>query len=80
MRMSKKTLNKLVPRQKGKIIELTGSGNIFRRLLEMGVTKGAVIEIEKVAPLGDPIEINVRGYNLSLRKEEAKMIVVEVIE
>ncbi len=80
-RMEKQvTLDKLISKHKGRIISIKGSGAVFRRLLEMGVTKGETIVVEKVAPLGDPIDIKVRGYNLSLRKEEAKMIVVEVIE
>ncbi len=74
------TLDRLVPGQKGKIAALKGSGDVFRRLLEMGVTKGELIEVVKLAPLGDPIDVKVRGYNLSLRKEEAAKIVVAVIE
>ncbi len=79
-RMEKEvTLDKLRVKHTGRIIKLKGSGAVFRRILEMGVTKGAVVEVVKVAPLGDPIDVKVRGYNLSLRKEEAAMIVVEVI-
>ena len=74
------TLDKLMVKHKGRIISINGSGAVFRRILEMGVTKGAVVEVVKVAPLGDPIDVKVRGYNLSLRKEEAAMIVVEVSE
>lgn len=74
------TLDRLTSKHKGKIVSIKGSGDVFRRLLEMGVTKGEVIEVVKVAPLGDPIDVKVRGYNLSLRKEEAAMILVEVIE
>lgn len=73
------TLNKLEPKQKGRIIALKGSGAIHRRLLDMGMVKGVVVEIERVAPLGDPVEINVKGYHLSLRKEEASNVVVQVI-
>ncbi len=69
-----------MPGQKGKVAALKGSGAVFRRLLEMGVTRREMIEVVKVAPLGDPIDVKVRGYNLSLRKEEAAKIVVEVIE
>lgn len=79
MRMEN-TLDKLTSKHKGRIVRITGSGAVFRRLLEMGVTKGEMIEVVKVAPLGDPIDVKVRGYNLSLRKEEAAMILVEVIE
>ncbi len=74
------TLDKLTSKHKGRIVRITGSGAVFRRLLEMGVTKGEMIEVVNVAPLGDPIDVKVRGYNLSLRKEEAAKIVVVVIE
>ena len=73
------TLNELKPRQKGRIIALKGSGAIHRRLLDMGIVKGVVVEVEKVAPLGDPVEIKVKGYHLSLRKQEASNVVVQVI-
>ena len=56
-----------------------GEGAIRRRIMDMGITKGASIYVRKVAPLGDPIEINVRGYELSLRKADAEMIEVEKI-
>ena len=55
-----------------------GDGRIRRRLFDMGVTPGASIYIRKVAPLGDPVEITIRGYELSLRKDEAKLVNVEV--
>lgn len=54
--------------------KLTGEGAVKRRIMDMGITKGAEIFIRKVAPLGDPIEVTVRGYELSLRKEDAQMI------
>ena len=73
----KTTLDKLKPRQKGKIIALKGSGNIHRRLLDMGLVKGSFVEVVRVAPLEDPIDIKIKGYDLSLRKEEALNIVVE---
>ena len=73
----KTTLDKLKPRQKGKIIALKGSGNIHRRLLDMGLVRGSFVEVVRVAPLGDPIDIKIKGYDLSLRKEEALNIVVE---
>lgn len=78
--MEKISLNNLKPKQKGKIIALKGSGAVHRRLLDMGLVKGSVIEVERVAPLGDPIEVKIKGYDLSLRKEEAANIIVEVIE
>ena len=72
-----KTLGKLIPGQKGKVINLGEKGPARRRLMDMGITPGVEIEIVKVAPLGDPIEINLRGYELSLRKSEAEQIKIE---
>ena len=60
-----------------KVVKLHGEGAIKRRIMDMGITKGVVIRVKRVAPLGDPIELTVRGYELSLRKEDAKMIEVE---
>lgn len=60
-----------------KVTKLTGEGAVKRRIMDMGITKGTEIYIRKVAPLGDPIEITVRGYELSLRKHDAEMIEVE---
>lgn len=60
-----------------KVLKLTGDGAIKRRIMDMGITKGVEINIRKVAPLGDPIELTVRGYELSLRKADAEMIIVE---
>lgn len=57
--------------------KLSGGGPVKRRIMDMGITKGTEIYIRKVAPLGDPIEVTVRGYELSLRKEDADMIEVE---
>ncbi|HAN20148.1 MAG: iron transporter FeoA [Clostridiales bacterium GWF2_36_10] len=59
------------------VCKLNGEGALKRRIMDMGITKGAQILVRKVAPLGDPIEINVRGYELSIRKSEAENIVVE---
>ena len=58
------------------VVKLHGEGAIKRRFMDMGITKGVVIKVVKVAPLGDPIEINVRGYELSLRKADADLIEV----
>lgn len=58
------------------VIRLHGEGAIRRRIMDMGVTRNAVISVRKVAPLGDPVEITVRGYELSLRKEDARMVEV----
>lgn len=57
--------------------KITGAGATKRRIMDMGITKGVEIHIRKVAPLGDPIELNIRGYELSLRKHDAQMIEVE---
>lgn len=60
-----------------KVVKLHGEGAVKRRIMDMGLTKGVTIYVRKVAPLGDPIEINVRGYELSLRKADAEMVEVE---
>lgn len=60
-----------------KVVKLHGEGAIKRRIMDMGLTKGVEVHICKVAPLGDPIEITVRGYELSLRKADAEMIEIE---
>ena len=57
--------------------KIQGSGAVKRRIMDMGITKGVEIYIRKIAPLGDPVEVRVRGYELSLRKEDAKMIVLK---
>ena len=59
------------------VVKLHGEGALRRRIMDMGVTKGVEIFVRKVAPLGDPLEINLRGYELSLRKADAEMIEVE---
>ncbi len=60
-----------------KVVKLHGEGAVKRRIMDMGITKGVEVRIRKVAPLGDPIEVTVRGYELSLRKADADMIEVE---
>ncbi|MCC8103003.1 MAG: ferrous iron transport protein A [Clostridiales bacterium] len=60
-----------------KVVKLHGEGATKRRIMDMGVTKGIDIYVRKVAPLGDPVEVTVRGYELSIRKEDAQMIEVE---
>lgn len=60
-----------------KVVKLHGEGAVKRRIMDMGITKGAEIHVRKVAPLGDPIEVTVRGYELSLRKADAGMVEVE---
>ena len=59
------------------VVKLHGEGAVKRRLMDMGITKGVSVFIRKVAPLGDPVEVTVRGYELSLRKDDAEMIEVE---
>ena len=60
-----------------KVVKLHGEGAVKRRIMDMGITKGIEVYVRKVAPLGDPVEVNVRGYELSLRKADAEMIEVE---
>ena len=60
-----------------KVVKLHGEGPVKRRIMDMGITKGVEIYVRKVAPLGDPVEITVRGYELSIRKADADMIEVE---
>jgi ferrous iron transport protein A len=72
-----RTLKDLKPGDKAVIVKIDGEGAVRRRLMDMGVTKGAEVLIRKVAPLGDPIEVNIRGYELSFRKSEAEKIHVE---
>ncbi|MBO5091664.1 MAG: ferrous iron transport protein A [Clostridia bacterium] len=60
-----------------KVLKVQGTGPIRRRIMDLGITKGVEIYVRKVAPLGDPFELTVRGYELSVRKEDAKMILVE---
>ena len=59
------------------VVRLAGQGALKRRIMDLGITKGASVHVRKVAPLGDPIEVTVRGYELSLRKDEAENVIVE---
>lgn len=72
-----KTLKQAKKGETVTVVKLHGEGAVKRRIMDMGITKGVTIEIRKVAPLGDPVEINVRGYELSLRKSDAEMIEIE---
>lgn len=72
------TLNDLKTGQTGTVQSIGEKGPMRKRLMDMGVTPGTSIKVIKVAPLGDPIEVNIRGYELSLRKDEAKNIVIEI--
>ena len=60
-----------------KVVKLHGEGAVKRRIMDMGITKGIEVYVRKLAPLGDPVEVNVRGYELSIRKADAEMIEVE---
>ncbi|MEA3404030.1 MAG: metal-dependent transcriptional regulator [Armatimonadota bacterium] len=71
------TLDRLSPGDQARVLRLSGQAGIRRRIMDMGVTPGAEVEVERLAPLGDPIEVEVRGYHLSLRKREAAQIAVE---
>ena len=70
------TLNELEVGKTAKVVRLNGEGAVKRRIMDMGLTKGTEVTVRKVAPLGDPIEITVRGYELSIRKDEAAAIEV----
>ncbi|MBP3938567.1 MAG: ferrous iron transport protein A [Clostridia bacterium] len=72
-----KTLKDIKVGKKATVVKVHGAGALKRRIMDMGITKGVEIYIRKVAPLGDPIEMNLRGYELSLRKSDAEMIEVE---
>ena len=72
-----KTLKETKIRETVKVVKLNGEGAVKRRLMDMGITKGVSVYVRKVAPLGDPVEVTVRGYELSLRKADAEMIEVE---
>jgi Fe2+ transport system protein FeoA len=73
-------LNHLKIGQRAKLVRIGGRGELHKRLVDMGFVPGAVLGVERVAPLGDPIDIKLRGYHLSLRKEEAALITVEALE
>ena len=70
-------LSEMTPGEQGIIVRVSGSGEIHRRLLDMGAVRGAPVILLKVAPLGDPISVMIKGFQLSLRKAEAEMIHVE---
>ena len=71
------TLKNVKVGRRVRVVKVRGEGAVKRRIMDMGITKGVEIYVRKVAPLGDPIEINVRGYELSLRKADAEIIEVE---
>lgn len=71
------TLKDLNPGESGTIVSIGQKGPLKRRLMDMGITPGIGIKVVKVAPLGDPVEVNIRGYELSLRKDEAQQIIIK---
>lgn len=73
-----KKLSKFNLGETGQIVNVEGEGRIRRRLFDMGITPGAEVYLRKKAPLGDPIEITIRGYELTLRKEEAELVTLEM--
>ncbi len=72
-----RTLKDIKVKDTCKVLKLHGEGAVKRRIMDMGITKGVEIYVRKVAPLGDPMELNVRGYELSIRRNDAEMIEVE---
>lgn len=73
-------LNNFQIGQEGKVVKVNGEGRVRRRLFDMGVTPGAMVYLKKKAPLGDPIEVTIRGYELTLRKDEAELVECEMEE
>ena len=71
-----RTLKDIKVGQSAEVVKLEGDGAVKRRIMDMGITKGTQIHVRKVAPLGDPVEVTVRGYELSLRKADAQKILV----
>jgi ferrous iron transport protein A len=74
------TLDTLAPGESGRVVRVHGRGAVRRRLVDMGLTSGVVIEVVKLSPLGDPVEYRLRGYHLSLRTSEARTIEVELLD
>jgi len=72
-----KTLRDIKVGETAKVVKIHGAGSVKRRIMDMGITKGTEIYVRKVAPLGDPVEVTVRGYELSLRKEDADILEME---
>ncbi|MCI8331313.1 MAG: ferrous iron transport protein A [Clostridiales bacterium] len=72
-----KTLKQAKVGDTGSVVKIHGEGALKRRIMDMGITKGVTVYVRKVAPLGDPIEITVRGYELSIRKADAELIEIE---
>ena len=74
------TLKEATVGQTVKVTRLTGAGPVKRRIMDMGITKGQLITVRRVAPLGDPMEVTVRGYELSVRKADCEMLEVELLK
>lgn len=72
-----KTLRQVKVGETVTVVKLHGEGAVKRRIMDMGITKGVQVYVRKVAPLGDPVEVNIRGYELSIRKNDAEMIEVQ---
>ena len=72
-----KTLREVPVGSSAKVVKLHGGGAVKRRIMDMGITKGVEVQVRKVAPLGDPLEVTVRGYQLSIRKGDAELVEVE---
>jgi len=75
-----KTLRQAQVGQTVRVVKLHGEGALRRRMMDMGITKGTEIYIRKIAPLGDPVEVNIRGYELTLRKDDAEIVEIETEE
>ena len=75
-----KTLRDAKIGETGKVVKLHAQGAVKRRIMDMGITKGQAIKVIRVAPLGDPMEVTVRNYQLSVRKADAEMVEVELVE
>ncbi len=73
-------LSDFIPKQSGRVVRIGCTGALRRRIVDMGITPGTLLTLQKIAPLGDPLEIRVRGYELSIRKSEAKEIFLEQVE
>ncbi|SHH14994.1 FeoA family protein [Tepidibacter thalassicus] len=73
------TLKDLKPGESGRISTIKGKGAFKKRLMEMGIIRGTELYVEKIAPLGDPIEVKIKGYNLTLRKIDAENIIIDLI-
>ncbi|NQT90868.1 MAG: ferrous iron transport protein A [Candidatus Omnitrophica bacterium] len=72
-----KTIADMMPKEKGRVLKISGKAQLRRRLLDMGILPGALVEMVRHAPLGDPIDLKIKGYHLSLRKSEAAHITIK---